>query len=209
MVTRIEQMVTSGVFELAGGRWEVDNNVWLVGDDRECLVVDAPHDATAIAELVGGRRVVAIACTHGHSDHINAALELSELVDAPVLLHPEDRMLWDQVHPHRAPHAELSDGETLTVAGADLWVLHTPGHTPGACCFHAPDLGAVFTGDTLFAGGPGATGRPFSDFDTIIRSISERLLTLPPRTTVHTGHGGTTTIAVEAPHLPEWLESER
>ncbi|MGA8114263.1 MAG: MBL fold metallo-hydrolase [Actinocatenispora sp.] len=205
MSTRIEQIVTSGVFELDGGSWDVDNNVWLIGDDRECLVIDAPHDAAAIAELVGDRDVVAIACTHAHSDHVDAALDLSARVDAPVLLHPDDRPLWDLVHPDRTPHAELADGETLTVAGIDLWVLHTPGHSPGGCCFHAPQLEAVFTGDTLFAGGPGATGRSYSDFDTIIGSISDRLLSLPPRTTVHTGHGPTTTIGAEAPQLPEWI----
>ncbi len=82
---------------------------------------------------------------------------------------------------------------------------HTPGHSPGSCCFHAAGLGAVFTGDTLFAGGPGATGRSFSDFGTIISSIRDRLLTLPPDTTVHPGHGASTTIGAEAPHLPEWI----
>ncbi len=205
MSTRIQQIVTSGVFELDGGSWDVDNNVWVVGDEQECLIVDAPHDGAAIAELVAGRQVVAIACTHAHSDHVDAALELSALVDAPILVHPDDRVLWDLAHPDRAPHAELADGETLTVAGIDLRVLHTPGHSPGGCCFHAPQLEAVFTGDTLFAGGPGATGRSYSDFDTIIGSISERLFTLPARTTVHTGHGPTTTIAAEAPHLDEWI----
>lgn len=205
MTTRIEQIVTSGVFALDGGRWDVDNNVWVVGNDAECLIIDAPHDAAAIADQVGGRRVVAIACTHAHNDHIDAAVELADRLDTPILLHPDDRMLWDQVHPDRAPDAELADGESLTVAGTDLWVLHTPGHTPGSCCLHAPSLGAVFTGDTLFAGGPGATGRSFSDFDTIIESISERLFALPPATTVHTGHGAGTTIGTEAPYLSDWI----
>ena len=84
-------------------------------------------------------------------------------------------------------------------------MLHTPGHSPGACSFHAPQLGVVFTGDTLFAGGPGATGRSYSDFGTIVESIRTRLLTLPPETVVHTGHGDDTTIGAEAPHLQEWL----
>ena len=85
-------------------------------------------------------------------------------------------------------------------------MLHTPGHSPGAVCFRVADLGLVFTGDTLFAGGPGATGRSFSDFPTIVESIRERLLTLPADTVVHTGHGDSTTIGAEAPHLPEWLD---
>lgn len=204
MSAAIERVVTSGVFELDGGRWDVDNNVWVLGDDRECLVVDAPHDARAIAGLVAGRRVVAIACTHAHNDHVNAALDLAATVEAPVLLHPADRVLWDQTHPDHAPHAELADGQSLDVAGATLTVLHTPGHSPGSCCFHVPALAAVFTGDTLFSGGPGATGRSYSDFDTIVDSITRRLLTLPPDTTVHTGHGDTTTIGAEALHRPEW-----
>ncbi len=125
---------------------------------------------------------------------------------APILLHPDDLPLWKQTHPDRMPDGELADGRVLTVAGVELTVLHTPGHAPGAVCLHAPALAALFSGDTLFAGGPGATGRSYSHFPTIIDSIRERLLTLPGDTVVHTGHGGTTTIAAEAPHLQEWLD---
>jgi len=85
-------------------------------------------------------------------------------------------------------------------------VLHTPGHSPGGCSFHAPSLGVVFTGDTLFQGGPGATGRSFSDFGVIVDSIRDRLLTLPGETLVHTGHGDSTTISAEKPHLQEWVD---
>lgn len=206
MSARIDRVVTSGTFSLDGGTWNVDNNVWVVGDDTECVVIDAAHDAAAIAAAVAGRRVVAIMCTHGHDDHIDAALELAQLTDAPVWLHPGDRMLWDRVHPEHAPDGVLSDGQQVSVAGVTLTVLHTPGHAPGACCFYALDLGAVFSGDTLFAGGPGATGRSFSDFPTIIESIQARLLLLPPQTVVHTGHGDDTTIGAEAPDLPVWLD---
>jgi glyoxylase-like metal-dependent hydrolase (beta-lactamase superfamily II) len=94
----------------------------------------------------------------------------------------------------------------VQVGDVELFVLHTPGHAPGACCFHARDLGVVFTGDTLFQGGPGATGRSYSDFPTIVGSIREKLLTLPPETVVRTGHGDTTTIGAEAPHLEEWIK---
>ena len=90
-------------------------------------------------------------------------------------------------------------------AGTDIDILHTPGHSPGSVSLHLPDLAALFTGDTLFAGGPGATGRSFSDFDTIIDSIRDRLLTLPEETTVHTGHGDTTTIGTERPALADWI----
>ncbi|MGJ5749037.1 glyoxylase-like metal-dependent hydrolase (beta-lactamase superfamily II) [Streptomyces puniciscabiei] len=203
---RIERLVTSGTFSLDGGTWDVDNNVWIVGDDTEAVVIDAAHDADAIARALGGRTLRAIVCTHAHNDHIDAAPGLAARTGAPVLLHADDLPLWKQTHPDRAPDGELTDGQRLTVAGVELAVLHTPGHAPGAVCLYAPQLSALFSGDTLFAGGPGATGRSYSDFPTIIRSIRERLLALPDDTVVHTGHGDTTTIGAEAPHLQEWIE---
>ncbi|MEV5751455.1 MBL fold metallo-hydrolase [Actinoallomurus sp. NPDC052308] len=202
---RLDHLVTSGTFSLDGGTWDVDNNVWIIGDDAEALVIDAAHDADAIAEAVGDRRLVAIVCTHAHDDHVDAAPALAARTGAPILLHPADRPLWDLTHPDRAPDADLADGETIRVADVELTVLHTPGHSPGAVCLHAPALGAVFSGDTLFQGGPGATGRSFSDFPTIIDSIRDRLLALPPETVVNTGHGDDTTIGAESPHLEEWI----
>ncbi|WP_051415807.1 MBL fold metallo-hydrolase [Nocardiopsis sp. CNT312] len=100
--------------------------------------------------------------------------------------------------------AHDADAILAAVGGTELRVLHMPGHSPGAVCSYAPGLGAVFSGDTLFQGGSGATGRSFPDFPTIIASIRDRLLTLPPETVVHTGHGPSTVIGGEAPHLQEW-----
>ncbi|MEU1807823.1 MBL fold metallo-hydrolase [Micromonospora aurantiaca (nom. illeg.)] len=205
MTARVDHAVTSGTFSLDGQTFDVDNNVWVIGDDAECVVLDAPHDVAAVREVIGDRRVVAIIATHAHDDHVRVAPELARATGAPVLLHPADRVLWDMVHPATAPDGELTDGQTFTVGGTTLRVLHTPGHSPGACSLYAPDLGAVFTGDTLFAGGPGATGRSYSDFGTIVESIRTRLLTLPPETVVHTGHGDDTTIGAEVPHLDEWI----
>jgi glyoxylase-like metal-dependent hydrolase (beta-lactamase superfamily II) len=201
----IELVTTEGLFRLDGGEWEVTNNIWLVGDDREVVVVDAAHDAGPIVEAVHGRRVVAIALSHGHNDHINAAAALQDAVDAPILLHPADGMLWREVYPDREPDGALGDGDVLRVGGDDLGVRHTPGHSPGGCCFVLGSGGHVFSGDTLFCGGPGATGRSYSDFPTIVASIRRQLLDLPPETVVHTGHGDTTTIGDEAPDLEEWL----
>jgi glyoxylase-like metal-dependent hydrolase (beta-lactamase superfamily II) len=201
----IELVTTDGLFRLDGGEWEVTNNIWLVGDDREVVVIDAAHDAAPIVEAVNGRRVSAIALTHGHNDHINAAVALQDAVDAPILLHPDDRMLWHDVYADREPDADLRDGGTLLAGDDELGVVHTPGHSPGGCCFVLTSGDHVFSGDTLFCGGPGATGRSYSDFPTIIDSIRARLLTLPPETVVHTGHGDTTTIGREAPDLEEWI----
>jgi len=202
---RIERIVTSGTFSLDGGAWDVDNNVWLVGDDEELIIIDPAHSADAILQALHSRRVVAIVCTHGHNDHIGQALTIAEWTGSPILLHPADAPLWGMTHPSRYPDVDLYDGKVITVAGVDLEVLHTPGHSPGSVCLYAAALGAVFTGDTLFAGGPGATGRSFSDFPTIIDSIKHRLLTLPPDTVLHTGHGDDTTVGAEAPHLDDWV----
>ncbi|GAB3819874.1 MBL fold metallo-hydrolase [Tessaracoccus terricola] len=201
---RIENAVTSGTFSLDGGTWDVDNNVWVVGDDDECVIIDAPHDPAPILEVVGERRVLGILLTHAHDDHIGAALALRDATDAPVHLNPADRMLWDRVH-DVAPDSEVADGDRFKVGDAELVAVHTPGHSPGSTCYLLPAESTVFTGDTLFKGGPGATGRSFSDFPTIIESIREKLLTLPPETVVRTGHGDATTIGDEAPHLEEWI----
>ncbi|MBK5995990.1 MBL fold metallo-hydrolase [Streptomyces microflavus] len=206
MTARIDHLVTSGTFALDGGEWDVDNNVWIVGDDTEAIVIDAAHDAAAIEAALGGRTLRAIVCTHAHNDHIDAAPALAEATGAPILLHPDDLPLWQQTHPDRAPDAELTDGQELEVAGTTLKVLHTPGHAPGGICLYAPELATVFTGDTLFQGGPGATGRSFSSFPTIIDSIRDRLLTLPGDTAVRTGHGDPTTIGAEAPQLDDWIK---
>jgi len=204
MSPRIDRVVTSGVFSLDGEDFDVDNNVWLVGDDSDVVIVDAAHDAAAILAGVGGRNVTAIVCTHAHNDHVNAVRDLVAATGAPVRLHPDDRMLWDVVN-GGVGFEPLHDGERIHVAGVDLQVVHTPGHSPGGVCLWSADLGVVLTGDTLFHGGPGATGRSYSHFATILDSIRERLLTLPADTRVLTGHGDETTIGAEAASYDDWV----
>ncbi|GAB3998557.1 MBL fold metallo-hydrolase [Nocardioides marmoraquaticus] len=198
---RVDHVVTSGTFSLDGETHEVDNNVWVVGDDDECVVIDAPHSVDDIVRLIGGRTVKAIVATHAHDDHVRVAPELRERVGAPILLHPDDREVWELTHPDVLWDVDLEDGQTIKVAGAVLKVLHTPGHAPGAVCLYVHDLGCVFTGDTLFEGGPGATGRSFSDADLIKDSIRTTLFDLPDETVVHTGHGPDTTIGAERDHV--------
>ncbi len=176
MNARVDHAVISGTFTLDGETFEVDNNVWVLGDDTECLVIDAPHSVDDIMTVVGDRKVTAIVCTHAHDDHVRVAPALRERTGAAILLHPADTPLWNLTHPD---------------------VLHTPGHSPGGVCLYAPALGAVFSGDTLFQGGPGATGRSFSDREVIEDSIRARLFALPDETVVHTGHGEDTTIGAE------------
>lgn len=201
---RIEKVVTSGTFALDGGEWDVDNNIWLIGDDNEVVIVDAAHTAGPIIEAVAGRNVVAVVCTHGHNDHVTVAPQLSRELDAPILLHAADDVLWEQTH-SGIGHGVLEDGQRISVAGTDIVAMHTPGHSPGSTCLYLPEAGQLFSGDTLFSGGPGATGRSYSDFPTIIGSIRDRLFALPAETTVNTGHGDGTSIGDESPHLEEWI----
>lgn len=205
MTARIEHLTTAGTFSLDGETHQVENNVWLVGDDSEVIVVDAPHELQPILDAIAGRRVEAILCTHGHDDHVTVGPQLAEATGAPVLLHPFDRMLWDTAHPGTPPTGLLAEGDVLHVAGVAVEVMLTPGHSPGCISLHVPELGVVFSGDTLFQGGPGATGRSFSDFPTILDSIRGRLFTLPGPTRVLPGHGPETTIAAEAPAYDDWV----
>jgi glyoxylase-like metal-dependent hydrolase (beta-lactamase superfamily II) len=202
----VERVLTRGELILDGRRFRVDNNVWLVGDDSEVLVIDAAHDPAVIAAAVGGRRVSGIIATHGHSDHINAAVELADLVGAPLAMHRADQEMWSTLYPDRRPDRALVDGAQIPVPGGVLHVLHTPGHTAGGVSLFGTfaDGPRLFSGDTLFRGGPGVTGASCSDTPTILASVRGRLLALPPQTVVYPGHGDDTTIGAEAAGHEAW-----
>lgn len=183
----------------------MENNVWLVFDDNEVLIIDASFETDPIVETVRSARPVGIVLTHGHFDHINAAVRLRERLDhTPIYLHPGDQFLWHEQHPDADYDRGLSDTSELHIGKTHVRVLHTPGHTPGSVCYYLPELDTVFTGDTLFPGGPGATRWEYSDFDQIIESIRDNLFTLSDETHVLPGHGPATTIGEEKPKLEEW-----
>ena len=165
---RIDSTVTSGKFRLDGGEWDVDNNVYVVGDDSSVYVVDPSHNLDAVAELVGDRRVEGILLTHGHNDHCELVPEAAKRFDTEVYLHPDDDMLWQESNGD-APYTPLADRGQFDIGGEKITVYHTPGHSPGCVVLHVGET--LLSGDTLFNGGPGATGRKYSDFDVIIESL--------------------------------------
>lgn len=225
MSVGVQRVVTAGNHDPSGPPVH-ENNVWIVGGGGEVVVIDPAHDAEAVARAVAGRSVTAILLTHGHWDHVRAALEFAALVRAPIHLSEADRFLWAAEH-GEAPFEPLRDGQVFHADAVEILARHTPGHTPGSTSFIAAaagpqsrgsrsrpgrdgaDLGVfpccVFSGDTLFEGGPGATRWDYSSFRTIIESIQTRLFTLPDATVVHTGHGPSTTIGAERPALGEWV----
>ncbi len=137
---RIERVLTEGTFALDGGEWNVDNNIWLIGDDTDVVIVDAAHAAQPIIDAVGDRHVNAVICTHGHNDHVTVAPELGTRLHAPVLLHPGDDVLWKMSHPEEL-YWHLEDEQRIAIAGTEIQVIHSPGHSPGSVCLYLPRPG--------------------------------------------------------------------
>jgi glyoxylase-like metal-dependent hydrolase (beta-lactamase superfamily II) len=204
MDARIDQVVTSGEITEDDTTHTMENNTWVIGDDDEAIVIDPGHDAAAVLDVVDEREIIAVICTHGHPDHVAAALEVAERDEAPIALHPKDLLLWRDRH-DEDPEIEMADGGIFEVADVQLEVIHSPGHSPGSVCLYCEDLGVVFSGDTLLAAGPARYCGEFPDFPGQVSAIGEYLLTLPPDTRVLPGHGEETTVAAAEKRFDAWV----
>ena len=205
MTTRIDRFSSPAADGRGSGSGEV--NVWIVGDDEEVIVIDPGTDAAGLLDAVGDREVLAVICTHGHPDHVAAALELAERDEAPVALHPGERMLWREAHPGEQPDIEMEDGGIFEVADVALEVIYAPGHTDGSVCLYCEDLGVVFTGHVLVAEGPVPHDGEYTDFAEQLTAIGEHVLTLPSDTRVLPGHGPETTVALAEKMFDAWVSA--
>lgn len=200
MAARIDQLSSPAT---DGGSAEV--NTWIVGDDDEVIVIDPGGIDAQVLEAVGDREVLAVICTHGHADQVAAALGVAERDEAPVALHPKDRLLWRESHPGEQPDIEMEDGGSFEVADVQLEVIAAPGHTDGSVCLYCADLGVVFTGHVLIADGPAPDDGEYPDFADQLTAIGENLLTLPPDTRVLPAHGPETTIGAAEKKFDSWV----
>ena len=179
------------------------NNVFIVRCKHtgDAVLIDAANEHEQLLELctaLGVRRVLE---THGHWDHIQAVPAMREAGYEVAVMNEDAEMLKDVGY-----DVFITDTQIIEVGKLRLEAIHNPGHTPGSVSFKVHDAPLLFTGDTLFPGGPGPTHFPGSSFDSIIQSIDNRLFTFPSNTVVLPGHGADTTISMERPHLNEWIE---
>lgn len=192
----------------------LETNCWVVGDEQggPVFVVDPGDDADRVLDAVGDRDISAVVLTHGHFDHLGAVADVVSCKSAPIAVHRLDAEYITSAegtgcslfgfHGHVAPEAEivLEDGDVLSAGALTLTVIHTPGHTPGCICLLVQEGAqrALFSGDTLFAGGVGRTDFPRGSSRDLATSIATRLAPLPRDLPVHPGHGPSTTIGREA-----------
>jgi glyoxylase-like metal-dependent hydrolase (beta-lactamase superfamily II) len=182
-----------------------DLNTWIVGDDEEVIVIDPGRDPDGVLDAVGDREVLAVISTHGHADQIAAAVRVAAPDEAPVALHRDDRLLWQDTHPEDQPDIDMEDGGIFEVADVTLEVMHAPGHTGGSVCLYCEELAVVFAGHTLAEDGPVPDDGEFPDFPAQLTAIGEHLLTLPPDTRVLSSHGEETTVGAAEKKFDSWV----
>lgn len=226
MDARIEQVVTSGKLTLDDTEHDVESNTYIVGGDDDVIVIDPAFDAEAILKKVGDREVMAVILTDGHEHRLSVVLEVAAAGEedeenwAPIGLHRADRLLWrdyfgrlakdeedeDDAKALRSlePDIYLEDGGVFEIADAQLEIMHTPGHTPGAVCVISEQLGALFSGDTLHRGRPGSIGGAFEDLRKQLNSIGALLTPLPKDLRVLPGQGDETTVGDEDARWESW-----
>jgi glyoxylase-like metal-dependent hydrolase (beta-lactamase superfamily II) len=195
MEARVERIATG----------TADRNAWVIGDDEEVIVIDPGEYAAPVLDAVGDREILAVICTHGHASHATAALAVAGRDESPVALHPKDRLAWRETHGDELPEIEMEQDGAFEVSDVTLEVLHTPGHTPGSVSIYCEDLGVVFTGDALAAGGPCPHEGAYPDFAGQLSAIGSELLTLPGTTRVLPGHGEETTVAAAEKSFDSWV----
>ncbi len=205
MDARIERVVSPGVIAPAGIGHERESNAWIVGDDEEVIVVDPGADPALVLAATTDREILAVICTHGHADHVAAALQVAARDEAPVALHSKDVLLWREAHGREDPEIEMEDGGIFEVADVALEVIHAPGHSPGSVVLYCEGLGAVFSGDVLLADGPSPHEGHFPNFSTQLSAIGEHILTLPATTRVLPGHGEEITVAAAEKRFDSWV----
>jgi glyoxylase-like metal-dependent hydrolase (beta-lactamase superfamily II) len=218
---RIDKVVTSGKVTVDDTEYEIESNTYIVGDDDAVIVIDPAHDAEPILEAVGEREVMAVICTDGRDVHLSAVLEVAEADEddpAPIGLHTRDRLLWRQYFRALAgqsedaefmkdiqPDIDLEDGGVFEIAGAQLEVMHTPGHTPGSICLYSEQLAVLFTGDTLHKGRPGRIGPDYPELQEQLNSIGAILSPLPRDIRILPGQGDETTVGDEDSQWESWF----
>ena len=174
-----------------------ERNVWFVGDDAECVVIDPDGPVGELLGFCDVRKLRAILWTSIRPESVATAISLADRTRAVTYLHTDDLAIWRRAEPERRPQRSVPDGLVLDVGGIRLESIHTPGITPGALCWYAPSLSSVFTGETLGLNGAGGAGLPVSDRSTLMAAIRVGLFTLPSETVVHPGRGADTRIGTQ------------
>ncbi len=164
-------------------------NCYILAGEARGIIIDPGEEVDRILEEVGDLQIDLILLTHNHFDHIGALSSVLKATSAEVAIHPSDSI--------DSATKDLKDGEKIPFDGKEILVMHTPGHSPGSCCFYFEEC--LFSGDTLFAGGWGNTSFPGGDEKAIFKSIREKIMSLPDGTVVYPGHGEATTIGEERP----------